>query len=144
MSDSIHIHSAEKRVEVGGNGDFITLDVGNTTFMGNLIGLIGEFEASSASVSEMLSKAENSVDEVSAAIKHASDVCGKLVVRTDEVFGAGTCKKVFGDRAPGIYEFADFFTQIGALLKKYSAERDSEIEEKIAKYKAKYNGGGGD
>ena len=111
--------------------------------MASFIGLVGEFEASSASVSELLSKAGSSVDEVSAAIEHASDVCGKLTTRTDEVFGAGTCKKVFGDRAPGIYEFADFFTQLGALLKKYSAEKDAEIAEKIAKYTAKYGRGGG-
>lgn len=141
MSDSIRINSTGKKIQVNDSGDFITLELKNTTFMSGLIGLMRELEADSkALLSQIPTEGANSVEEVSASMAQAAEVCGKLAARTDEVFGTGTCRKVFGEQAPGIYEFADFFGQIGALVRKYGAEEAARAAETIEKYKEKYAG----
>lgn len=139
MSDFIKINSTGKKIQVNDSGDFIMLELKNTTFMNNLIILVKEFEAASGELSERLSRAENgSIDEASSVIAQAAEVCVNLAARTDEVFGAGTCRKVFGEQAPGIYEFADFFEQIGGLIQEY-AKKQVELNENVAKYKEKYS-----
>lgn len=141
MSDSIRINSTGKKIQVNDSGDFITLELKNTTFMSGLIGLMRELEADSKALLSQVPKTESSsVEEVSASMSQAAEVCGKLAARTDEVFGTGTCRKVFGERAPGIYEFADFFGQIGALVRKYGEEEAARAAETIEKYKEKYAG----
>lgn len=143
MSDSIRVQRPGKKIEVNDSGEYIVLEIKNTTFMNNLICLMKELETASNNLLSQVSQDENgSVDEISSAIGQAADVCGKLAARTDEVFGEGTCRKVFGKQAPGIYELADFFSQIGDLLHKYTEEESAEISGKISRYKAKYNGGG--
>ncbi len=139
MGNSIRANREVQKIEVNDAGEYITLEPKNTTFMNNLIILMKEFEAASSELSAQLSRAENeSVDEVSSVIAQVAEVCANLTVRTDEVFGAGTCRKVFGSQAPGIYEFADFFGQIGGLLQEY-AKKQVELNEKVAEYKKKYS-----
>lgn len=141
MSDFIKINSTGKKIQVNDSGDFIMLEPKNTTFMNNLIILVKEFEAASGELSERLSRAENgSIDEASSVIAQAAEVCVNLAARTDEVFGAGTCRKVFGEHPPGIYEFSDFFGQIGALIRKYGEEEATRAAEIAEKYKEKYAG----
>ena len=48
----------------------------------------------------------------------------------DEVFGAETCKKVFGDITPNPFMIADFFDQIGPIAEKYANGRTKELYEK--------------
>lgn len=145
MSDSIRVQRPGKKIEVNDAGEYITLDLYDTGFMGHVLDLIKEFEDGAKSLSAQAEAASReSVDEIRELARKSDEECGKLAAKIDEVFGDGASRKIFGERTPGLYELADFFTQLGALLKKYSAERDSEIEEKIAKYKAKYKGGGGD
>lgn len=141
MSDSIRINSTGKKIQVNDSGDFITLELKNTTFMNGLIGLMRELETNAQTLLSQIPTAENdSVEEVSVSMARAAEVCGQLSARTDEVFGAGTCRKVFGEQAPGIYEFADFFDQIGALVRKYGEEETARAAEIVEKYKGKYAG----
>lgn len=139
MSNSIRVNHEAQKIEVNDAGEYITLEPKNTTFMNNLIVLMKEFEAASSDLSARLSQAENeSVGEVSSVIAQAAEVCVNLTARTDEVFGADTCRKVFGSQAPGIYEFADFFGQIGDIIRKYGEEEASRAAEIVEKYKKKY------
>ena len=141
MSNYIRVNREAQKIEVNDSGDFIMLELKNTTFMSNLIGLMRELEANSKSLLSQVPQTEcNSVEEVSAVMDQAAEVCGRLAERTDEVFGAGTCRKVFGSQAPGIYEFADFFGQIGALIRKYGEEEATRAVEIAEKSKEKYAG----
>lgn len=145
MSDSIRVQRPGKKIEVNDSGEYITLDLYDIGFMGHVLDLIKEFEGSVKNLSAQAETvSRESVDEVSELARKTAEECGKLAARIDEVFGADACRKIFGEGTPSLYELTDFFGQIGALLKKYSAEKDSEIAEKVAKYKAKYNRGGGD
>ncbi len=141
MSDSIRISSGEKKIEVNESGDFITLEMKNTTFMNGLLCLIKELETESNALSSRISQVEGgSIEEISATMAQAEEVCGKLAEKTDGLFGEGTCRKVFGEQAPGIYEFADFFGQIGTLIRKYGEEENAKAVEIVEKYKEKYAG----
>ena len=141
MSNYIRVNREAQKIEVNDSGDFIMLQLKNTTFMSNLIGLMRELEANSKNLLSQVPQIEcNSVKEVSAVMDQAAEVCGRLAERTDEVFGAGTCRKVFGEHPPGIYEFSDFFGQIGALIRKYGEEEATRAAEIAEKYKEKYAG----
>ena len=141
MSNYIRVNREAQKIEVNDSGDFIMLELKNTTFMSNLIGLMRELEANSKNLLSQVPQTEcNSVEEVSAVMDQAAEVCGRLAERTDEVFGAGTCRKVFGEHPPGIYEFYDFFGQIGALIRKYGEEEATRAAEIAEKYKEKYAG----
>ena len=50
--------------------------------------------------------------------------------RIDDIFGADTCRKVFGDTVPGPYMIADFFDQLMPIAEKYMDERQKEIGKK--------------
>ena len=138
MSDSIHIHSAEKKIGVGNNGDFITLDLYDIGFMGRVLELIKQFEDGAKSLSAQAEAASReSVDEIRELARKSEEECGALAAKIDEVFGDGASRKIFGERTPGLYELADFFGQIGALIKKYGDERIEKYKEKYAKHDRK-------
>ena len=46
-----------------------------------------------------------------------------MAAEVDKLFGEGTCKKVFGDIAPGFDLFLDFFEQLTPYLQEFSRER---------------------
>ena len=137
MSNYIRVNREAQKIEVNDSGDFIMLELKNTTFMSNLIGLMRELEANSKSLLSQVPQTEcNSVEEVSAVMDQAAEVCGRLAERTDEVFGAGTCRKVFGDIVPGIELFDDFFTQLMPYFEQFGKER----AKRLSKYSAARTG----
>ena len=50
----------------------------------------------------------------------------------DALFGADTCRKVFGEIVPGIELFDDFFSQLLPYFEAYNRER----AEKLGRYSA--------
>lgn len=138
MSDSIRVQRAGKKVEVNDAGEYITLDLYDVGFLGRTLGLIKQFEDGAKSLSAQAEAANReSVDEIRDLARKSDEECGKLAAKIDEVFGADSCRKIFGERTPGIYELADFFGQIGELIKKYGNERAEKYKEKYAKYDKK-------
>lgn len=138
MNDSIRVQRSGKKIEVNDAGEYIVLDVYNIGAMGNVMGLIKEFEGSMKSLSTKAEAASReSVEEIFELAHHASEECGKLAVEINRVFGDDACRKIFGDGTPGPYELADFFGQIGALIKKYGDERIEKYTEKYKKYDKK-------
>lgn len=138
MGDSIRVQRPGKKIEVNDAGEYIVLDLYDIGFTGSILGLIKEFEGSAKNLSahaEAVSR--ESVDEICELARKSEEECGKFAARIDEVFGADACRKIFGERTPGIYELADFFGQIGELIKKYGDERIEKYKEKYAKYDRK-------
>lgn len=138
MTDSIRVQRAGEKIEVNDAGEYITLDLYDVGFMGRTLGLIKQFEDSAKSLSAQAEAASReSVDEIRELARKSDEECGALAAKIDEVFGADACRKIFGERTPGLYELADFFGQIGALIKKYGDERVEKYKEKYAKYDKK-------
>lgn len=142
MSDSIRISNApgKKIVEINDSGDTIVFELGSLKFMGELLAIFKEFGEGAKSISAQLESADGqSLDEISKIAEQADEACAKIAAKVDGLFGDGTCRKVFGNTAPGIYELTDFLGQVGELVRKFGAEND-EIKQKIAKYTEKYRG----
>lgn len=140
MSDSIRISNVpgRKTVEVNDSGDTIVLELGSLKFMGELLAIFKEFGEGAKTISAQLESAdERSLDEISKIAEQADEVCAKIAAKVDGLFGDGTCRKVFGNTVPGIYELTDFLGQVGELIRKFGAE-SAEINQKIAKYAEKY------
>lgn len=138
MSDSIRVQRPGKKIEVNAAGEYITLDLYDIGFMGRVLELIKQFEDGAKSLSAQAEAASReSVDEIRELARKSDEECGKLAAKIDETFGTDACRKIFGERTPGIYELADFFGQIGALIEKYGNERAEKYKEKYAKYDKK-------
>lgn len=138
MSDSIRVQRPGKKIKVNADGEHITLDLYDIGFMGRVLELIKQFEDGAKSLSAQAEAASReSVDEIRELARKSEEECGKLAARIDEVFGDGASRKIFGERTPGLYELADFFGQIGALIKKYGDERIEKYKEKYAKHDRK-------
>ena len=50
----------------------------------------------------------------------------------DNLFGVGSCEKVFGDIIPSAYALADFFDQLIPIFEEFASEKQKSIA-------AKYN-----
>lgn len=135
MADSIRVRRPGKKVEVSDSGEYITLDLYDIGFMGCVLELIKEFEDGAKSLSAQAEAASReSVDEIRELARKSDEECRKLAAKIDEVFGDGASRKIFGEKVPGIYELADFFGQIGELIKKYGDERVEKYKEKYSKH----------
>lgn len=136
MDASIRVNSSDKQIEVNDDGDYITLRLGDAAFTNGLTQLIKEAQRCATELDAMPS---GDTPEETAKFTEASvEACNQIVEHIDGLFGADTCKKVFGDRTPDFAAFTEFFTQIAALVKKFEEERRMESEKRIAKYVSKY------
>lgn len=60
-------------------------------------------------------------------IKEETDLYRRCCEKIDYVFGADTCRKVFGNVVPDEVLIWEFFEQISTVLEKMSAERGEKI-----------------
>lgn len=138
MTDSIRVSRTGTRVEVNDAGESIILDLYNPGFLSSILDLLKEFEISAKGLSTCIKEARSeSLDDISSIARQTTEGCEKLAAKIDEIIGADTCRKVFGPGTPGICELADFFGQIGEIIKKHGDGRAAKYREKYAKYDRK-------
>ena len=111
-------------VEVNDNGDTITIPVDDMQFMDRFYGMINQFQDAANRLSAV--KTEETKEQLRAIIEE----CNKLTEEIDAVFGAGCCKKVFGDMVPNPYLVIDFFNQLKPIVGRYASARQSKIAQK--------------
>lgn len=139
--DGIRIESCEKRIEVNDNGDYIVLNFGDSSFPDRFFSMVDNFNDRAKQTSE---KAEalkekykpESEDLTRAAASLYREFHESIMCEVDGLFGAQTCKKVFGDIVPDISLFDDFFTQLQPFFQEYSNER----AKRMSKYSAQRTG----
>lgn len=131
-----------KTIEVNDQGESIAVNLNDAAMMTEYLSLIGEFEEASKKVAAMTADLTGAPEERLQKVKDAAalnlEVCTKLKGRVDEVFHDEVCRKVFGDIVPALPSFADFFAQLGALMREFNDERAAESQARIAKYTEKY------
>lgn len=137
----IRVSTGAKRIEVNDNGDYIVLDFSDNSFPDRFFGMIDR-------VQELANEAAPKAKEIEAEHEKGSDgymrataallrkVHEDIMSEVDGLFGAGTCKKVFGDIVPGIELYDDFFTQ----LMPYFEEAGKERVQRMSKYSANRTG----
>lgn len=137
--DKIRIQRNVKRIEVNDNGEFITLDFDDLNLPYRFYGMLKKLETDrvkfAGRFSESLkekSDAECS-DEFVAAERDLNIYFRDAI---DEVFGAGTCRKVYGDILPSLEIHMQFFD----ALRPFFEEELKRRRQKMDKYSAKRRG----
>lgn len=139
----INVASEAVKITVNDAGETITLNLQDQRFIHTVTTLVNEFNANiqqyKAKCEEISAMPHSTPDErfaqLTALAAVNNEACSTLKEKVDFVFGADTCRKVFGDIVPSIDAFSDFFNQLSDIM----AERCSVRMEKLRQYTEKYN-----
>ena len=144
---SLRVERQAKKIQVNDQGEYIVLNLDDQQFLPELLGLMNDFKG----IAEKNENRAREIDEMpdgtdkeymAKAEKSAAfnlEVCEELKQRVDQTFHDDVCRKVFGDIVPSIAAFAEFFDQLGELIKKFTEERRVAQNERVAKYTTKYH-----
>ncbi len=139
----INVASEAVKITVNDAGETITLNLQDQRFIHTVTALVNEFNANiqqyKVKCEEISAMPHSTSDErfaqLTALAAVNNEACSILKEKVDFVFGADTCRKVFGDIVPSIDAFSDFFNQLSDIM----AERCSVRMEKLRQYTEKYN-----
>lgn len=131
----IRVNTGVKRIEVNDDGDYITLNFADQSFPERFFAMIDRVtdiaKAAEPKEEDLRKKYPAGSVELARAfssfnLEFHTAVAGEI----DGFFGAGTCKRVFGDIVPGIDLIDDFFQQLMPYFQEFGKER----AEKMSKY----------
>lgn len=142
--EKIRVQSSEQlEIEVNDNGDFIVLDPLDLDFPLKLNIACEELDKKTDLFKQsivVIDKKEDIKDDKNLLTRNQKerfkkyneylDACGQIM---DELFGEGTCKKVFGNkRYFGMYE--DFINALEPIIKKVYGDTDAILNRIKKKY----------
>ena len=133
--EKIRLQRNIKRIEVNDDGEFITLDFDDLNLPYKFYGMIKRFEKDRAEfAAELAEKLKNGSAEENAAELIAAERRLNLYLldAVDEVFGKGTCRKVYGDILPPVEMHLQFFD----ALRPYFEDEAKRRQAKMSKYNA--------
>lgn len=126
----LRIDTGVRKIEVNDNGEYIMLQVADQSIPAKVKKFAKAVEVKAAKLSE-LTESENETDiEAAAELAYELDVFAKASI--DDIFGDGTCKKVFGDIVPPFEMYIEFIEAIIPYFEAYNKER----VQRLAKYSA--------
>lgn len=143
MMAGIRVNTGVKRIEVNDNGDYITINLNDNDFMDrffaayeNIQKMGDESTAKEAEIREKHKDNEAGTELMKDIFALYSEVGRKMKDEVENLFGAGTCKKVFGDITPTFDLYIDFFEQLTPYLREFAAEKT----QRMSKYSAARTG----
>lgn len=137
--DKIRIARNIKRIEVNGNGEFITLDFDDLNLPYRYYGMLKRLEKDRVKFAQELQEKlrdKTSMNSAEELVNAERDLNIYFRDAIDEVFGEGTCRKVYGDILPSIDMHLQFFDAI----RPYFEEEAQRRRQKMSKYSAKRSG----
>lgn len=128
----IRVSASIKKIEVNDNGDYITLNFSDQSFPQRFFAMTDLFQAKADEAKKRAEEIESayppdSLERIRAGLALEKEVYDVMVTEVDNLFGPGTCQKVFGDITPGIELFDDFFRQLTPYFQEYSRERAAKL-----------------
>lgn len=129
MDGKIRIASGVKKIEVNDNGEYILLPLSDDSFVSRFYKLLDEIKRTGEGIAKT---SETDITTVDSIVELEKSVRAK----TDELFGAETCRKVFGDILPSMDLFVEFFGCLVPYFEEYKKERLA----KMNKYGAQRTG----
>ena len=140
----IRVNTGVKRIEVNDDGDYITLSLSDNDFLNRFFALYensqkmaNEFSSSEAQIRE---KYQGDAETIYSCLREVLSIyteAGKnMMSEVDNLFGAGTCQKVFGDITPSFELYYDFFEQLTPYLQEFAKEKT----QRMSKYSAARTG----
>lgn len=124
--DKIRIGSAIKKIEVNDDGECITLPLSDDGFVLGFYRLM-EFVQRTAE-SAAAADVENAAESVEKIVALEEETRRKV----DELFGADTCRKVFGGVLPSIDLFVEFFGSLVPFMEEYKDARMKKMDKYAA------------
>lgn len=137
--DKIRITRNIKRIEVNDNGEFITLDFDDLNLPYRYYGMLKRLEKDRVKFAQELQEKlrdKTGMDSAEELVNAERDLNIYFRDAVDEVFGEGTCRKVYGDILPSIDMHLQFFDAI----RPYFEEEAQRRRQKMSKYSAKRSG----
>lgn len=143
MMAGIRVNTGVKRIEVNDNGDYITINLNDNDFMDRFFAAYEEIQriadestAKEAEIKERHKENEGGTGFMKDIFALYSNVGREMKEQVESLFGAGTCKKVFGDITPTFDLYVDFFGQLTPYLQEFAAEKTH----RMSKYSAARTG----
>ncbi len=137
--EKIRLQRNIKRIEVNDNGEFITLDFDDLNLPYRYYGMIKKFEKDRVKfAAELAEKLKGKLSSVCSGELVEAERKLNIYFRdaVDEVFGEGTCRKVYGDILPSLEMHLQFFD----ALRPYFEEEAERRRERMNKYSARRMG----
>lgn len=133
--DSIRVDTGAKRIEVNDEGEYITLNFADQSLPTRFFAMADDFQAKEP---EYRARAEaldantelTEYERMRATAQLNLEFHTYFKEQIDALFGANTCRKVFGDIVPGVELYGDFLTQITPYFEKYGKERAEKLQTK--------------
>lgn len=128
-----------KKIEVNDDGEFITLDFDDLELPYRYYGMLKRFEKDRVKfTNELVQKLKDKPSSICTEelVEAERDLNIYFRDAVDEVFGKGTCRKVYGDILPSFEMHLQFFD----ALRPYFEEESKRRQEKMNKYSAKRSG----
>ncbi|MGN1107983.1 MAG: hypothetical protein ACI4RK_01255 [Oscillospiraceae bacterium] len=137
--DKIRISRNIKRIEVNDNGEFITLDFDDLNLPYRFYAMLKRLEKDRIKFAQQLQerlKNKSGAESTEELVEAEHDLNIYFRDAVDEVFGEGTCRKVYGDILPSIDMHLQFFDAI----RPYFEEEAKRRQQKMSRYSAKRSG----
>lgn len=117
------------KIEVNDAGDHIVARVNDQEFLNRFYAVAESLEQ----ISKEVESAEMQQKGMKERLSIQAEKTKQIMSEIDGVFGADTCKKVFGDIIPTGYALADFFDQLIPIFHEYADERQKMIASKYSR-----------
>lgn len=137
----IRVNTGDKKIDVNDNGDYIVLNLSDSSFPDRFFSMVDRVQEHAAEAEARAKELEGRLEPGSEAMLRAAaslyrELHEGVMAEVDALFGADTCRKVFGDIVPGIELFDDFFTQLMPYFEQFGKER----AKRLSKYSAARTG----
>lgn len=138
--DSIRVDTGVRKITVNDEGETISLNFADQSFPVRYFNMVDEFQ----SQQEIFQKEEDDLikeceeNQLSDYERMRKIAAFNLKIheffkdRVEGLFGADTCRKVFGDIVPSADMYMDFIGQLAPYFEKYGKERQKKLMQKYS------------
>lgn len=113
-------------IVVNDEGETIIMNAEDQQFIEKFYGLINRLDDIEKDMQSPAVKQKSDHEQLKLMIELTKEIMAEI----DAMFGAESCRKIFGDIVPNPYLIADFFEQLQPIAEKYVDARQKDIAKK--------------
>lgn len=137
--ENIKLNSGVKKIQVNEKGEYITFPMNNQEFVNKVYKIFSDLQSEETmKMADEVDKEEN----IGKKLEIMNAFTTKFLNAIDELFGQGSCKKIFSEiyeydeaAIPDVLAITDFFEQLIPLVEKFGKERNKALNEKYNHYR---------
>lgn len=130
IMSKLRIQRESIKIDVNDQGEFIELPLDDESFPKRVYALLENFQAKQEELNNQLEEINDITDGQAIDLNEEIHLFFKGEI--DRVFGAETCRKVFGDITPSVGLLSQFFEQIEPYFEQFKQKKTA----KLSKYSA--------